>query len=259
MIDTMQETSSLAPASDVLLAPPRHLMAVELPRAAWGMVEYGLRRYRLTRDRFGDDRPVLILPGLINTDRSNVFLRRYLRSVGYRPYGWALGRNLGQRTIGPDGNRLIDRIATIAADTGQPVTLIGISLGGIMARFIAHRRADLVREVITVSSPFAGPAHATNVWRAFELVSGERIESANVRRLAAECAVPLPVPTTAIWSRSDGLVNGYACRAPEHQGMRDIEVRSSHVGVQWRAQVLEAIGGVLAGNNAPLPGDSGTC
>lgn len=242
-----------------LRAPSRSMMAIELPRAAWGLAEFAWQRRSLLAGRRGDGRPVLLLPGLFNTDRSNVFLRRYLNDLGYRTYGWRLGRNFGQRSIGRDGEKLIARIEAIAGETGEKVTLVGVSLGGIMARFAAQRRPDLVREVITVSSPFAGPARATNVWRAFELVSGERVDSAEVLKLARECAAPLPVPATAIWSASDGLVNGQACRAPGHPGMRDIEVRSSHIGVQWRASVLAAIAGVLGSEaSAPAPSESGT-
>ena len=61
------------------------------------------------------------------------------------------------------------------------------------------------------------------------------------------CAAPLDVPSTAIWSRSDGLVNGFACRAPDQPLARDIEVRSNHVGVQLRPAVLLAIADILSG------------
>ncbi|MDQ9786271.1 alpha/beta fold hydrolase, partial [Serratia marcescens] len=76
-------------------------------------------------------------------------------------------------------------------ETGEKVTLIGVSLGGIMARMAAHRVPDLVREVITVSSPFAGSPRATNVWRAFEWLTGDRIDDPRVKAMAAEVARPL--------------------------------------------------------------------
>jgi pimeloyl-ACP methyl ester carboxylesterase len=123
------------------------------------------------------------------------------------------------------------------------VTLVGISLGGIMARLATHRRPDAVREVITIASPYAASPRATNVWRAFELVTGERIDSAEVRALTAEIARPLPVPTTAIWSARDGLVNGHACH-DDHA--RCIEVASGHIGVQIDPDVLLVLADVLA-------------
>ncbi len=190
----------------------------------------------------GDGRPVMVLPGLFNSDRSNLVMRRFLTRLGYRAEGWGLGRNLGAKTVGADAEALIARVAALAADAG-PVTLIGVSLGGIMARLVAHERPDLVRAVITVSSPFAGSGRATNVWRAFEWFTGERLDDPAVLARSARIAAPLPVPATAIWSRSDGLVAGSICRDGHCHA---IEVNSGHLGVQMKPEVLVAIAGVLA-------------
>lgn len=225
------------------LPPSRFLWAAELPRGLWGLAEHFAARAALGTAPKGDGRPVMILPGLVNTDRSNALLLRFLRKRGYHVEGWGLGRNLGMRAIGRDSEMLLERIAALHRETGQPVTLVGISLGGIMARIAAHRAPELVREVITISSPYAGSARATNVWRSFELFTGDRIDDAHVQAQAALAAQPLPVPETAIWSRSDGLVAGEICYAA---GARAIEVRSSHIGVQWRPAVLLAVAQVLA-------------
>ncbi len=224
-------------------APSKGLWAAEVPRAAWMAATWWRHRAALAAAPRGDGRPVLLLPGLFNSDRSNAVMRRYLTGRGYRAEGWGLGRNLGAKTVGPDAERLIARVAAMAAAAG-PVTLIGVSLGGIMARLVAHERPDLVREVITVSSPFAGSGRATNVWRAFEWFTGERLDDPAVIARSDRIAGPLPVPATAIWSRSDGLVQGMICR---DDSCRAIEVRSSHLGVQLKPQVLVAIAGVLAG------------
>ena len=226
--------------------PPNLLaFAAEIPRAAWTVTRLALAwPAAKAGEASGDGRPVLLLPGLFNSDRSNFAMRLFLKARGYRAYGWTLGRNLGARTIGAEAEKLIARIEAIARETGQPVTLIGVSLGGIMARIVAHRRPDLVREVITVSSPYAGSPTATNVWRAFELLTGERIDDPVVKARSAEAAAPPPVPTTAIWSRSDGLVNGLICH---DSACRSIEVSSGHLGVQMKPEVLRAIAGILAG------------
>ncbi len=184
----------------------------------------------------------MLLPGLFNSDRSNVVMRRFLTRIGYSAHGWGLARNLGIRTVGPDAHRLIAQVEALAAAEG-PVTLIGVSLGGIMARMVAHARPDLVREVITVASPYAGSGKATNVWRAFELVTGERLDDPAVVARSDAIARPLPLPATAIWSRSDGLVSGRICHGGDCLA---IEVRSGHLGVQLRPEVLTAIARVLA-------------
>ncbi|GAA3702179.1 hypothetical protein GCM10022268_09960 [Sphingomonas cynarae] len=222
-------------------APSKALWAAEVPRAAWMAATWWRHRAALAAAPRGDGRPVLLLPGLFNSDRSNAVMRRFLTRLGYRAEGWGLGRNLGAKTVGAEGEALIARVAAMAAAAG-PVTLIGVSLGGIMARLVAHQRPDLVREVITVSSPFAGSGRATNVWRAFEWVTGERLDDPAVLARSARIAGALPVPTTAIWSRSDGLVAGSICH---DAACRAIEVRSSHLGVQMKPEVLLAIAGVM--------------
>lgn len=229
-------------------APPRGVMLSEWPRAAMrlGLLPFAWREL-MTAPR-GDGRPVLALPGLINGDASNLILRRYLDALGYRSFPWELGRNFGPRAIGVEGERLFERIAAIHDATGEKVTLVGVSLGGIMARVAAHRAPDRVREVITICSPFAGLPSATNVWRVFELVSGQRVGDPQVRALLEEASEPLPVPSTAIWSRSDGLVNGEVCREVECAAARSIEVNNGHLLAQMSPQVLRAVAETLARN-----------
>lgn len=223
--------------------PPLAAIAIEWPRAFWTLVRLGFSWRDLKRLPRGDGRPVLILPGLCNADRSNIAMRALLRALGYRIYGWKLGRNFGVRTVGAENERLIARIAEIHAEAGEKVTLVGVSLGGIMARLAAQRRPELVREVITVSAPFAGPPTATNVWRQFQWLTGEKIGDAAVIARREEAARPLPVPATAIWSRSDGLVNGLICR----EDARAIEISSSHLFVQMKPETLRAVAQVLGG------------
>ena len=240
----------------VVLRPPSKLLwAAELPRAAWTVASWPRHRAALAGAPRGDGRPVMLLPGLFNSDRSNAVLRRYLTRLGYDAHGWGLGRNLGARTIGAGAERLIPRVAALAAN--GPVTLIGVSLGGIIARLVAIKAPELVREVVTISSPFAGPGRATNVWRAFEWGTGERLDDPAVVARSALIAGPLPVPVTAIWSRSDGLVAGAICCAAGEQA---IEVRSGHLGVQIRPEVLLAVARVLGNScqSSPACGGGGS-
>ncbi len=226
--------------------PSRLLWAAELPRAVWTLAE--LVASKTGAVPRGDGRPLLLLPGLINADRSMLIMARYLRRLGYRVETWGLGRNFGTRTVGMDGERLLARIEDYAARVGAPVTLVGVSLGGIMARLAAHRLgAGVVREVITIASPYAAGPRATNVWRTYQLVSGERIDDPALLARQSEIAAPLPMPATAIWSPSDGLVNGRACYGEGEPGLRVIEIKGSHIGVHFRAKVLRAVAGVLGG------------
>ena len=59
----------------------------------------------------------------------------------------------------------------LAERHGQPVSLIGWSLGGIYARELAKELPDAARCVITLGTPFTGHPKATNAWRIYELLS----------------------------------------------------------------------------------------
>ncbi|TKD53168.1 esterase/lipase family protein [Sphingomonas baiyangensis] len=231
------------PALALLLAEP-----LRAPLAPLRLARDWRALGRLPR---GDGRAVMLLPGLFNGDRSNLAMAALLRRLGYRVEGWGLGRNLGQRAIGGDGARLFARIDDFAQRAGAPVTLVGVSLGGVMARIAAHRLPGRVRAVVTVSAPFAGPPEATNVWRAYQWLSGARIDDPAVRAWSGEAARPLPVPATAIWSARDGLVGGAICRDADCHA---IEVASGHLWVQFDPQVLRAVAAALARDaSQPLP------
>ena len=100
----------------------------------------------------GDGHPVLVLPGFTAGDPSTAPIRSILRRLGYRTYGWHLGRNLGPTPEVIDG--LFERLSAAFERDGRPVSLIGWSLGGIYARELARASSDRVRQVITLGSPF---------------------------------------------------------------------------------------------------------
>jgi hypothetical protein len=126
----------------------------------------------------------------------------------------------------------------------QRVTLIGWSLGGLYAREIAKAIPARVRQVITLGSPIANVAHSTNVGWLYEMPNGgtTTIDS----RLAKTLQTPPPVPTTSIYSRSDGVVAWKACIARRGAFTENIEVNSSHLGLVWHPDVMSIVANRLA-------------
>lgn len=227
--------------------PPSALLALtELPRA---LVELGSLPFAaplLATAPRGDGHPVLVLPGFVASDLSTALLRRYLRRLGHDAHAWGLGRNLGPRAIGHEGEKLIARLRAIYDASGQRVSLVGWSLGGIMARLLARRAPEAVRQVITLGSPFAGSPKASTVWRAYELLTGQRVEAAATQAQLSEILAPPPVPSTAIFSRDDGVVAWQNCREVDGVAAENIEVRGSHTGLIVNAAVLYAVADRLA-------------
>jgi pimeloyl-ACP methyl ester carboxylesterase len=208
--------------------PSRWLLAAEL-RAFW---EFGALLPAwplLSRAPRGDGHAVMVFPGLSANDTSTVPLRHYLQSLNYLPWGWELGFNFGPRAGVLEEAR--DNLARTFNQTGRKVSLIGWSLGGVYARELAKEMPDMVRTVITLGTPFAGSHKATNAWRIYELTSGRSVE-----RESASYDLPAapPVPTTSIYSRSDGVVAWQASvQAADRGGAQseNIEVLASHIGL----------------------------
>jgi pimeloyl-ACP methyl ester carboxylesterase len=233
-------------AAERVPAPSKLLALSELPRA---LAELGSLPWfgpLLMSAPRGDGHPVLVLPGFVTTDVSTTILRRYLEMLGYTPYAWELGRNLGPKAIGRQGEKLVERLDAIHAETGRKVSIIGWSLGGVMARQVARRRPDKVRQVISLGSPFTGDPRATNVLRAYEGLTGQRIGDADTQAQLKESRQRPPVPSTAIYTKSDGIVAWQNCCEPEDASTDNIQVYGSHCGLGVNASVLYAIADRLA-------------
>jgi pimeloyl-ACP methyl ester carboxylesterase len=197
----------------------------------------------LMRAPKGDGHPVLTLPGFLASDLSMAPMRRYLKELGYDTYAWRMGRNIGG--VSRMRAALRDRLVEIHSATGRKVSIVGWSLGGVYARDLALQAPDMVRYVMTLGSPFAGDVRATNATRLYEALSGEVVEDNS--ELRRSIAGDLPVPTTSIYSRADGVVNWQTCLLRPSDTAENIEVYlASHVGLGVNAAALWAVADRLA-------------
>src|ERR1700730_4688149 len=191
----------------------------------------------------GAAHPVLSLWGFLASDLSMAPMRRYLRELGYEAYAWKMGRNTGG--LSRMRAALRDRLVEIHESCGRKVSLVGWSLGGVYARDLALQAPDLVRCVVTLGSPFANDVRATNATRLYEALSGEAVEANSELRDAI--AGDLPVPTTSIYSRADGIVNWRTCLLRPSDTAENIEVHlASHVGLGVNPAALWAVADRLA-------------
>lgn len=190
----------------------------------------------------GDGHPVVVFPGLIASDASTELLRRYLAGRNYKAHRWEQGRNLGPRPGVLEG--CARKVESLYREHGQKVSLIGWSLGGIYARETAKQMPDCVRSVITLGTPFSGHPRATNAWRVYEMASGERVD--DTPREWPHLRNAPPVPTTSIYSRTDGVV-AWQCSVQEPGPLAEnIEVEASHIGLGVHPAVLYAVADRLA-------------
>lgn len=184
----------------------------------------------------GDGHPVLVLPGLLAGDLTTRPLRHCLERLNYAAYGWEQGINLGPR----EGvmQRCRAQLEALRLAHKRKVSLIGWSLGGIYARELAKQVPGHVRVVITLGTPFTGHPKATNAWRLYEWLTGHRIGAPDIH---GPLRRPPRVPTTSIFSRTDGIV-AWQCSV-ERPGpiSESIEVGASHLGMGFNPLALYAI------------------
>lgn len=135
------------------------------------------------------------------------------------------------------------RILGLADGHRRKVSLIGWSLGGIFARELAKEVPQAVRLVITLASPFTGHPRATHAFRLYEWMSGHRIGAPDVHE---PLRAPPPVPTTSIWSRTDGVVSWSCSVEHERPQVENIELNASHFGIGAHPLALYAIADRLA-------------
>ncbi len=186
----------------------------------------------------GDASPVLVLPGFTADDVSTVALRYHLRTWGYWAHGWHLGANLG-----PTPRRLQAlraRLDAVHERHGRKVVVIGQSAGGLYARHLARLEPDKVRQVITLGSPL-------------QMRTGDETSiSALVRRLEARFDPEffrladhergcLPVPSTSIFTRTDGVVRWHVCLDVADDEHENIEVYATHSGLAVNPAALHVI------------------
>ena len=198
----------------------------------------------LLRAPRGDGHSVLVLPGLLAEDATTVTLRMYLRSLGYAVHGWRLGRNLGPTAAILNG--MTARLEELHRSSGRSVSLVGWSLGGIFARELARSRPALTRQVITLGSPFGlsdpSDSRANSAYQRLGMLHVNPDSLPPRERLSR----PIPVPTTAIYSRLDGVVPWQACINTPGPRRENVAVYSSHLGMGHNAAVLWVIADRLA-------------
>ncbi len=184
---------------------------------------------------------VLVLPGFMNDDTITWPLRHFLTSLGYTPHPWELG--VSRKPMFSYLPRLIERAERIGG--GKPITLLGYSRGGALAREIARERPDLIRGVVTVASPVRGGPQATSIGAFAARQTGMSPEL--MRRLQRERAlVPIRVPIVALYSKTDGIVSWRACLDEETPGVRHVEVRGSHAGMMFNTGVYRHVAEALS-------------
>jgi hypothetical protein len=223
-------------------APSVALLATEPLRAA---LEFFSAKVASLSTVEGDGHPVIVYPGLGAGALTTAQLRNHLASCNFQVHDWERGVNTG-----PDGlldawlPGLAERVAALHAVHGRKVSLVGWSLGGIYAREIAKCCPDSVRQVITLATPHRSMGGANHAGTIFKWMGGDT--SQLTPELEERLAQRPPVPTTSIYSRSDGIVSWRGCLEEPAQDVENIAVEASHLGMPTHPEVLRIVAHRLA-------------
>lgn len=232
-------------AENISSGPSTWDSATELPRVLLELTSLGYAWPWLASGPRGDGHTVFVLPGFTAGDQSTLLLRRFLSRRDYQTLPWMLGQNTGSVEL---QDRLFERFEAVLAENPGRISLIGQSLGGVFARILATQWPDRIRQVITLGSPFSsGSPDTVNslVGRLFQYVSGMSRDEMRDQMLGFAEA-PLPMPSTAIYSKSDGVVHWTTCLEYEGEQAENIEVLSSHSGMAMNPLVLNVVADRLA-------------
>lgn len=196
---------------------------------------------RLSAAPRGDGHLVVDIPGWRAPEVTGLPLRRYLRRLGYDARGWGFGTNTGDPRR--DVERLAARVLELVEEKGTPASLVGWSLGGVIAREVARRHPEAVRRVITYGTPVAGGASHTTIARASG--GGADADADRVAR-RLDATSPILVPLTVLFSRRDGVVSWQACIDHRSPSVEHVEVSSTHLGMGFDPDVWAIVAERLA-------------
>lgn len=187
----------------------------------------------------GDNHMVFVIPGFLASDVSTKPLRNFLNKIGYQTCGWELGTNLADLEQLAIISEKIDRLY---AKNQAPISLIGWSLGGVYARELAKEKPEKIRQVITLGSPFGGIMEPNNANITFEFIKWLKKYPEIEEDFVATLPNPAPIPSTAIYSKKDGIVPWETCMEKVEDDIhQNIKVKSSHLGMGVNKEVLKIV------------------
>ena len=200
----------------------------------------------------GDGAAVVLIPGFLKSDGYLGQLHSWLARIGYKPYFSGIGHNAECPNLLIE-SAVRESITRAHCESGRKVHIVGHSLGGLIARAIAALQPDAVGSVITLASPFRGTVAHRFILNAAEEVR-KRILQENGPKVLPTCytgrctcefvqalrqELPAEVMQTAIYTRSDGIVDWRYCCTQDPA--LDFEVPGTHLGLVFNSDAYSII------------------
>lgn len=198
----------------------------------------------------GEGKIVLLIPGFMAGDMTLLPMANFLARLGHRPVLSGIWSNskCPRETL----EHLGWRLENVRENLDGDIAVVGQSLGGLYARELAHRYPDCLDRVITLGSPIRSPhSHANPAVEAVARgVATLRGKADGCLSESCQCGLAITdddyddeqVPTTVIFSRSDGVVHWESCvDSSGSELIENVEVMGSHCGMGLNADVYRII------------------
>lgn len=233
-----------------------------------------LAKSAIAKPQVQDALPIIIFPGFASDDKYTLPLRHHLKNLGYYTEGWGLGLNLAGANLehaledisdgwnvelkegyspemyaGEGGvpflcDKAVKQVSQRSDELNSPVVLIGWSLGGYLVREVARELPDKVAQVITLGAPIIGGPKYTKAATYFKAkgIDLDWIERESIKRES----IPIQQPITAIYSKSDGIVDWHSAIDKLSPRVEHIEVNAAHLGMGFNPKIWQHIVNALS-------------
>jgi triacylglycerol lipase len=203
----------------------------------------------------GHGEPVLLIPGFLAGDWTMTVMSGWLNRLGYRAYFSGINWNVD--CPNKTGELLRWRLEHLAQETHSPVTVVGHSLGGMLARFLGANFPEYIRHVVALGAPIDKEMRVHpllpmtfRTLQALQRTTGKAI-TRTCGGLRCSCkftqtvftALPDGISFTSIYSKSDEVVDWRSCLDPEGN---NCEVSGHHIGLIVNRRVYRILANVLA-------------
>lgn len=200
----------------------------------------------LSRAPKGDGHAIMVIPGLGVNDLTTKMMRLFFERLGYKVFGW--GQGINSRYDEDVILELDRRLSDLFSRYGK-VSVIGQCFGGLYALKLAHAHPDMVRSVITLGTSTSDPLNADRLRWLYKLLNGQDQLNEfddNMSVLSSDFPGALPIPTTSIYSKTDGVIDWKKSVFDEIGQSESIAIVTSHFGMGNNPLVLWVMADRLA-------------
>ncbi len=220
--------------------PPLRLLLDEL-KIPVQAIKTAIDWRNLPREPIGHGKGILLLPGYGAHVKLMGAMKRYLIDLGFDARYWNLGVNDGDlRKLMP---LVMQQVREFAGEKGEPIQMIGWSLGGYISKEVAREQGSDVSRVITLGTPVVGGPKYTAFLPVYKRRGIDVEKAANA--VLSRYKHPIECAVVALYNQRDAIVASEACIDRFSPNVEHIEVKATHMAMAFSSEVFKVLFKVL--------------